>query len=1019
VRFKLSIPNTAALLLAMTHAEPLSATTIDVPADYPMVRDAVHAAASGDTILVAPGVHVGGAWINGKSVTVASWYVVTGDTGLVAQTVLDGVVAGACGGAAGCGGNAVLEFGDNANGSAVVGLTVTNGENGIASGSTVDITRCRIVANGDGVDYVAGSGGTFRNSLFAHNGDDGIDLNGRMDVAILDNDIRDNLDDGIEYRLHSHTGVMKHIDIIGNRITGNGEDGVQIIDYPTVANYVIRIERNLFRANFDGSGLSAAIGCMSEGETIETLEGAAVAERIHVTHNTFIGEKNGVVGGANLIALNNIFASTQGAALRRVRGGSIASYNLFWANGANHAESNIDGSHQLLVSPQMDGAGRLTPPSRAIDAGTAFFQWQGQTVLNLPSSAYNGPAPDLGAFESPANTPPLVNAGPDRRVTLGLDALEMERGGVLSQEQGTRLRADTRLDGTISDDGLPYPPSPHPMWSVVSGPGPVAFANPTLVDAQATFATPGTYLLRLAVSDGLLSTSDLVEVTVDPLVNLPPRVDAGPHQTITLPASATLEGTLMDDGLPLSPGAVMAGWAMVSGPGPVTLDDPALEDARATFTTVGTHVLRLTASDGDLTASDSVVIEVLPIPNAAPVVQAGPDRIIMIPSDAFLDGTVADDGLPTPPGAVTVTWTIENGPGPVTFQDPSLADTRAGFTTAGTYVLRLTANDGALSAHDLVQVTVLPPPPAVERRVSAGSDDAEESDSGRFVRNASDLDLVYDSGNQTVGLRFTGVTVPAGATIIRAYIQFEAEATQSEATSLILRGEAADDPATFASTDGGISSRPRTAASAIWSPPAWTVMGEAGLGQRTPDLEHVIQEIVDRPGWASGNAIAILITGTGKRTARTQEIDPTGAALLHVEYGGLAQPLSAGPAEEAAALPPNVAEVEGSSDAGEPQASGTGPASGAATGRPEFALHGISPQPTRGDLRVEFTLADDGPAALELVDVGGRLVITRNLGALGPGRHTAELRERLPAGVYLVRLTQGLRAVMKKAVVLQ
>lgn len=264
---RLLLPLAGFLIQAIFADRPVMAATHRVPADHPTVRAAAAVATSGDTVLIAPGVHTGGVWINGKSITVASWYVLTGDTALIAQTSLAGVATGACGGAVGCTGNAVLEFGDNASGSRVVGLTIANGENGIASGSTVDITRCRVIANGDGVDYVAGSGGTIRNSLFANNSDDGIDLNGRMNMTILDNDIRDNADDGIEYRLYAYTGAMRQVDIIGNRITGNGEDGVQIIDYPGAANYIIRIERNLFRSNFDASGLSAAIAFMPDGLT--------------------------------------------------------------------------------------------------------------------------------------------------------------------------------------------------------------------------------------------------------------------------------------------------------------------------------------------------------------------------------------------------------------------------------------------------------------------------------------------------------------------------------------------------------------------------------------------------------------------------------------------------------------------------------------------------------------------------------------------------------------------------------
>jgi hypothetical protein len=1018
----LLLPIAGALLLGEALVRPARAAILNVPATYPTVRAAINVAASGDTVLVAPGVHAGGAWVNGKRVTVASWYAVTGDTGMVAQTVIDGVAANACNGAPGCVGNALFEFGDNAHGSHLIGLTLTRGENGVTSASTVDLTRCRVVGNGDGVDYVPGAGGTFRNSLFADNSDDGVDLNGRMNVAILDCDIRDNADDGIEFRLYAYTGPTRQVDILGNRITGNGEDGVQLIDYPGVGNYVIRIERNLFQSNYDGTGLSAAIASMPDAETIESLVGAPIAERVYVTNNTFIDERNGVVGGANTIALNNIFTGIQGTALRRVGGASISAYNLFWSTGTHYVESNVDLPHLLHAAPQLDVTGRLTPPSPAVDAGTAFYQWQGQTVLSLPPTDYQGDAPDLGAFETAANTAPLVSAGPDGTVTLAHDAVETGGPDILMPGPAAGLRADVALQGTVSDDGLPYPPRPGAAWSVVSGPGPVRFTSPTQPGAQASFSVPGTYLLQLTVNDGQLAASDLVQITVELPRNLPPAVEAGPQQVVVLPALATLQGTVTDDGLPIPPGTVTHGWSKVSGPGPVTFETPALAGTRASFTTPGNYLLRLTASDGELAAGDSVVVIVQPVPNDPPVVDAGSDQSIMIPSDAILDGTATDDGRPVPPAALTLAWSVVAGPGAVTFQDPGQADTRAGFTVPGTYLLRLTAFDGALSGSDLVQILVQPPPPAIEVRVNAGSDDKEEEAGGKIVRNGSDIDLVHDGGSQTVGLRFTGVAVPAGATIIRAYIQFEADAAESGTASLLLRGQAADDPATFTNADHDVSSRPRTAASAAWSPPAWTTVGEAGAAQRTSDLKAVIQELVDRPGWASGNAMALIVTGTGtgKRTARSQESDPSGAALLHIEYGGLAVPAGAEPGDGTATATAGRETAEGDLrhaprlDAA-PETAAPAPA---LTPRLEFALHGVSPQPARGPLRVEFTLADPDPATLELLDVTGRRVLTRAVGARGAGRHAIELRDRLPAGVYLVRLSQGGRTRGAKAVVI-
>lgn len=93
--------------------------------------------------------------------------------------------------------------------------------------------------------------------------------------------------------------------------------------------------------------------------------------------------------------------------------------------------------------------------------------------------------------------------------------------------------------------------------------------------------------------------------------------------------------------------------------------------------------------------------------NIAPVVDAGEDQTIVLPASAALDGTVFDDFV-TP---VEVMWTKQSGPGTVTFA-PSAAveDPSASFSAAGTYVLRLTADDGVNPAvFDEVTITVTAP----------------------------------------------------------------------------------------------------------------------------------------------------------------------------------------------------------------------------------------------------------------------------------------------------------------------
>lgn len=207
---------------------------------------------------------------------------------------------------------------------------------------------------------------------------------------------------------------------------------------------------------------------------------------------------------------------------------------------------------------------------------------------------------------------------------------------------------------------------------------------------------------QLTVSgDGVLQVT---ETDLVPAVNRPPLVDAGPDQTITLPENAVeLEGIMTDDGLPA--GAVpTAHWTVDSGPAPVTFLDANSASTKATFTAAGTYVLRLTASDSLLTDSDTAIITVVSH-NQAPQVSAGADLEVTLPNAAALSGSVIDDGLPLG-DALTIRWSVVSGPGPVEFEEDSAPATAASFTVAGVYVLRLTANDGALESADQVTVTV-------------------------------------------------------------------------------------------------------------------------------------------------------------------------------------------------------------------------------------------------------------------------------------------------------------------------
>jgi beta-lactam-binding protein with PASTA domain len=278
--------------------------------------------------------------------------------------------------------------------------------------------------------------------------------------------------------------------------------------------------------------------------------------------------------------------------------------------------------------------------------------------------------------------------------------------------------------------------------------------------------------------------------------------------------------------------------------------------------------------------------------NQGPIVEAGPDQVITWPDSVVLEGQALDDGLPNPPGTLTTNWTQISGPGTASFVNSSAVDTTVSFSQFGSYVLRLTGDDGEHVVTDDVAIIVVDGGTQIistEIRVTAGSDDAEESvTDGSMYLTSSDLELVSDlrtiGSDQTVGMRFNGAGIPQGVTVSSAYLQFQVDEVGTDFTSLTIRGEAIDNSPTFVSANGNLSARNRTAASVPWLPGPWSTAGAAGPDQQTPDLSAVIQEIVNRPGWSSGNSLTIIINGTGQRTAESYDGDPAAAPLLLIQY---------------------------------------------------------------------------------------------------------------------------------------
>ncbi|MCC6166268.1 MAG: IPT/TIG domain-containing protein [Caldilineaceae bacterium] len=413
--------------------------------------------------------------------------------------------------------------------------------------------------------------------------------------------------------------------------------------------------------------------------------------------------------------------------------------------------SGAAGSEVTITGSRFTGANAV-----AFNGTAATFVVDSNTQIRatVPANATSGPirvtTPQGSATSAtnftviPPNQAPSVNAGADQAVNLPNTVL---------------------LAAAVSDDGLPTPPGTVTLqWSKASGPGNVTFGSPTAANTTASFSASGTYVLRLTANDGELDGWD--EATVK--VNQPPSVNAGADQSVTLPAGAALAATVSDDGLPNPPGALTLQWSKASGPGDVTFENAAAANTSASFSAAGVYVLRISASDGSAGNMDELTVTVNPAApsNQPPSVNAGPDQTITSPAQALLSGTASDDGLPNPPGVVALQWSKVDGPGDVTFDSPNTGATAAGFTATGEYVLRLTADDGALSAWDEVTVTVNPAAPTNQApSVNAGADQTVTlPDSVTLAATVSDDGLP----NGTLTLQWSKTSGPGNVTFVDA-----------------------------------------------------------------------------------------------------------------------------------------------------------------------------------------------------------------------------------------------------------
>lgn len=351
----------------------LHATIIHVPQDQPIIQAGIDIAIDGDTVLVDTGTYVENIKFNGKNIVVGSLLLTTGDASYILQTVIDGDSNGT-----------VVTFESGEDSSAMlIGFTVTNGYDTYGGG-----IKCRDNSNPilknlvviHNVAYWVGGG--------IYIGDSNPIL---TKITVSDNTAVEMALGGGIY-LYNSSATLTNISVSENYAHHNGA-GIYCESSNPKLNQVI-ISQNYARSHADGLfcnnsnpalmnviiyGNGYGIGCFENSNLvlINTILWNDSPQEIYFSQygapNSITITYSDVAGGLDSIITNN--------------NGTI-----------NWLEGNIN-SDPLFVDAENDDF-HLQESSPCIDAGTPFFVWEGDTLVDLTSEEYAGSAPDIGVFES-------------------------------------------------------------------------------------------------------------------------------------------------------------------------------------------------------------------------------------------------------------------------------------------------------------------------------------------------------------------------------------------------------------------------------------------------------------------------------------------------------------------------------------------------------------------------------------------------------------------------------------------
>ncbi|MFL2555316.1 MAG: VWA domain-containing protein [Gammaproteobacteria bacterium] len=161
--------------------------------------------------------------------------------------------------------------------------------------------------------------------------------------------------------------------------------------------------------------------------------------------------------------------------------------------------------------------------------------------------------------------------------------------------------------------------------------------------------------------------------------------------------------------------------------------------------------------------------------------------------------------------------------------------------------------------------------------VSSASDDISEFNRNGRMLNAS---YAYIHNVVALGLRFQGINIAQGTTIQNAFLDFTHRIRRTNRTNAIISGLDIANTTTFSNSSRDLSSRSTTSATVAWD---GIPGGNTNTQFSSPDIASIVQEIVDRSDWSSGNAMGFKVfTTTGQRYPYSRNATSTRQPKLRI-----------------------------------------------------------------------------------------------------------------------------------------